>query len=136
MSGKDPEEYLTDDGESILVAGMRWYTKEDSFSLYLNISSHSKKKRGQMKMGQGKDASGKFSRRESVSHVAEIFDLVGMMTPIVATLKVYLHELVTRRWIGTTCCPTNYNSCGNLIFSISTKSRMLSIRGLLSRLTR
>ena len=39
----------------------------------------------------------KLTRRQCVSKSAEIFDIAGLITPITATLKIDLHELVQRK---------------------------------------
>ena len=46
FSGKDPPESLSDDGTSIVVAGMRWFPKEDKISLNLEKLNFTKKRRG------------------------------------------------------------------------------------------
>ena len=42
-SGKDPPESLSDGGKSVVVAGVRWYTKEDLISLNLGKLIFAKK---------------------------------------------------------------------------------------------
>ena len=44
--GHDPPERLSDDGNSIKVAGMKWYPKEDILQLCIGEINFSKKKRG------------------------------------------------------------------------------------------
>ena len=39
----------------------------------------------------------KLTRRQCVSKVAELYDLTGLITPIMATLKMDLHDLVKRK---------------------------------------
>ena len=46
FSKYDPPESLTDDGSSIGVAGMKWYSKEDEISLNIGELNFAKKLRG------------------------------------------------------------------------------------------
>ena len=95
FSGQDPPECLTEDGASVSVAGLKWYTKEDRISLNLGEMTSVKKQRGRRPAGSG-GIPDKLTRRQCVSKVAEVYDLVGKLTPIVAAMKLDLHELVLR----------------------------------------
>ena len=56
-----------------------------------------KKIRGRRPAGSEEGIPDKLTRRQCVSKVAEVYDLVGKLTPITAAMKLDLHELVLRR---------------------------------------
>ena len=94
FSGKDPPDSLSDDGQSIVVAGIRWFPKEDLIALNMGKLIFTKKQRGRKPGDTGIPE--RLTRRHCVSKVSEIYDIVGKMTPITATMKLDLHELVKR----------------------------------------
>ena len=96
LSGEDPLESLTDDGITINVAGMKWYPKEDQLSLNICELNFSKRIRGIRSDDLINQVPEKLTRRHCVSKVAEVFDLTGKVTPLTASMKLDLHELVTR----------------------------------------
>ena len=101
VSGTDPDPSLAkDDGISISVAGHTWYPKEDSFALNVKDLNFARKRRGR-KTSIIKEVPVNLTRRHCASKVAEIYDLTGMLTPITASMKVDLHEQVTRKldWV-------------------------------------
>ena len=97
FSGEDPDESLTDDGVLISVAGMKWFPKEDFLSLNINQLNFSKRTRGKRSNDTIKIILESLTRRHCASKVSEIFDLAGKVTPITASMKLDLRELVTRR---------------------------------------
>ena len=97
MSGEDPPETMSDDGSSVFVAGMKWWPKEDQLSLHIPPMNFSQKRRGKKSTSLINQVPDKLTRRHCVSRAGEIFDLVGLLTPITASLKLDLHELVTRK---------------------------------------
>ena len=96
FSGFDPLKALSEDGESIGVAGMKWYPKKDLISLDINPLCFSKRVRGQQQNSTS-EIPNCLTRRQCVSKVAEIFDLTGMITPLTAAMKLDLHDLVQRK---------------------------------------
>jgi len=46
ISGEDLPSHLTDDGESIGVCGLKWYSKTDEISLCISELNFSQKRRG------------------------------------------------------------------------------------------
>ena len=97
---------LADDGESIVVADIRWYTKDDQILLNLGILNFTKKLRGR----KGEDGSvvpGRLTRRRCTSKVAEIYDLLCKMTPITLQMKLDLHELFPRKLDWDDVIPEN-----------------------------
>ena len=96
FSGKEPPSTLSADNTSINVAGMKWFPKEDMISLDISELNFAKKQRGKKPVQQLNQIPEKLTRRHCVSKVAEIFDLTGRITPITATMKLDLHNLVER----------------------------------------
>ena len=111
-SGKDPPGSLSDDGVSVLVAGIRWFTKEDKISLNMGKLMFAKKQRGR-KVGATNIIPKKLTRRHCVSKVAEIFDIAGKITPITAAMKLDLHELVQRKLDWDDFIPDDLSDAGN-----------------------
>ena len=83
-----------DDGQSIVVAGIGWFPKEDLIALNMGKLIFTKKQRG--RKPEDTDIPERLTRRHCISKVSEIYDIVGKMTPITATMKLDLHELVKR----------------------------------------
>ena len=96
FSGKEPPSTLSADNTSINVAGMKSFPKEDMISLDISELNFAKKQRGKKPVQQLNQIPEKLTRRHCVSKVAEIFDLTGRITPITATMKLDLHNLVER----------------------------------------
>ena len=96
FSGKNPPATLTNDEASINVAGMRWFPKEDLLSLEISELNFAKKCRGKKPSQKQNIIPANITRRHCVSKVSEIFDLTGRITPITATMKLYLDTLVKR----------------------------------------
>ena len=93
ISGQHPPEELTDDGETIHVAGMRWFPKEDILALNINNLNFSKKIRGK-KPTSSANVIPSLTRRHCASKVAEVFDLTGRVAPITASMKIDLQDFV------------------------------------------
>ena len=102
FSKRDPPEALSEDGKSISVGGMKWYSKNDDLQLNINQLDFSKRCRGKHKEPVHQIPEN-LTRRHCVSKVAEIFDLTGIITPITASMKLDLHTLVQRnlKWDDT-----------------------------------
>ena len=96
-SGSHPPADLTKDGVSVNVAGLKWYSKDDKISLEAGDLNFSKKKRGKKSSEAVIGVPENFTRRDCVSKVAELFDLVGKVTPITCAMKLDLRVLVERR---------------------------------------
>ena len=97
FSGKNPPSNLSTDGISIKVAGMKWYTKTDKISLDTGELNFSKRIRGKKLAAKNNQIPQEFTRRDCLSKVAEVFDLVGKATPITCSLKLDLRTLVNRK---------------------------------------
>ena len=76
------------------VAGCKWYPEEDKVSLHISDLNFSKKLRGKKNMNVNNKIPEILTRRDCVGKVAEIFDLTGRATPIVASMKLSLVDLV------------------------------------------
>ena len=96
FSYQKPHESLSSDGESVSVAGLKWLPETDEISIDNPEINFAKKYRGR-KPEQVKEVPQSLTRRQCMSKVAEVFDIAGLVTPITATLKVDLHQLVLRR---------------------------------------
>ena len=97
VSGKDPPSHLTEDGTSVGVGGMRWYSKSDEISLCVPELNFSTKQRGKKSMHATNVIPTVLTRRHCASKVAEVFDITGKISPIVAAMKLDLRELVDRQ---------------------------------------
>ena len=95
FSGNDPPKALSEDGINVNVAGMKWESKSDLLKFDVGPLNFSKRVRG--KKLNDEEFPVCLTRRHCVSKVAEIFDLSGMLTPITASMKIDLHELVVRK---------------------------------------
>lgn len=98
FSGTNPSEMLSDDGITISVAGLKWHSKDDVLSLDIGELNFSKKLRGRKLVNEASfKIPEKLTRRHCTSKVVEIFDLSGKITPLVASIKLDLHELCQRK---------------------------------------
>ena len=97
FSGEEPLESLTDDGETIHVAGMKWFPKDDLMALNIGDLNFAKKQRGKKPTNTANIIPKKLTRRHCASKVAEIFDLTGKVTPLIASMKMDLQQLVSRK---------------------------------------
>ena len=98
FSGEAPLENLSEDGETINCAGMKWLSQRDELQLDVGELNFAKEVRGKMAVSdEGKRIPEKLTRRQVVGKVAEVFDLTGRFTPIIAHMKLDLHELVIRK---------------------------------------
>ena len=82
---------------SISVAGMMWFPLDDLISLDVNTLNFAKNRRGEKPTESENVIPDVITRRHCVSKTAEIFDITGKITPITATMKMEMHELVIRQ---------------------------------------
>ena len=94
FSGEDPPTTLTEDGQMIFVGGMKWFVKEDMISINIGELNFAKKHRGRKPSSTVNVIPSKLTHRHCASKVAEIFDLTGKVSPITASMKLDLQELV------------------------------------------
>ena len=95
FSGKTPLSDLSSDGESINVAGMRWYPESDLIQLDASEINFAKKNRGKLS-SHTMEVPAKLTKRLCAGLVAKCFDITGIITPITAGLKIDLHEFPKR----------------------------------------
>ena len=92
FSGNVPLKSLSGDSESVKVAGIKWVPKSDQIQLDAGELNFTRKNRVK-KDGNGvKGIPSKLTRRHCVSKVAEIYDLIGKVTPITAGFKLDLRK--------------------------------------------
>ena len=87
-SGSHPPEHLAnEDGISVNVGGLIWFSKDDVITLKISDNPGKKKRSKKGKLD------GKLVRRDCVSAVYGIFDPKGLAAPIVCGFKIDLHDL-------------------------------------------
>ena len=97
ISGSDPPEHLTEDGEAIFVGGLKWFPKGDYLKLNIGDFNFSKKLRGRKAQSDPGKVPDNLTRRDCVGKVSEVFDPLGKVAPIIGGMKIDMHELVTRK---------------------------------------
>ena len=95
---------------------MKWYPKNDVVSLNIAPLNFSKNRRGKKPTDADNVIPAKITRRHCASKVAEIFDLVWKVTLLTASMKLDLHELVTRKLDWDDCIPEDLRSVWMSIF--------------------
>ena len=107
-TGVKPSTTVSDDGVSVLVAGMQWFPEMDSISIRVPPLHFGKRRRGKLDknteffhtVGDSKDIDRleKFcpvlTRRICASKAASIFDLMGLLAPVLAGVKLLMSETV------------------------------------------
>ena len=93
-SGSLPPDELTKDGVSVKVAGAKWFSKPDKISLESGDMGFSTKSKGKKSSERTVGVPENLTRVQCASKVAELFDLVGLATPITFGWKVDLRTLV------------------------------------------
>ena len=87
FSGKPPPEHLSPDGIHINVTGYKWDSENDTIQLDIGELNFVSKQQGKKPVAEDAKRVPKIlTRRHCVSKVAEIFDIVGKLTPITAGL--------------------------------------------------
>ena len=72
------------------------FPREDLISLDMSELNFAKKRRGK-KTSSINHVPENLSKRHCVSKVGKIFDFTGIVTPLVAGMKIELHELTNRK---------------------------------------
>ena len=109
FSGTKPINQLSNDGESIHVAGMKWYSESDLLKLDVGPIDFSKRIRGKH-VPSCHEVPSNLTRRQCLSKVSEVFDLTGLITPLTASMKLDLHTLVERKLNWDDVIPTDLRS--------------------------
>ena len=97
FAGRKPPENLSDNSDSIKVAGMNWFPEKDVLQLCTGDMNFDKKKRGKKNNEKRGIIPDKLTKRQCVGKVAEVFDLCGKVTPIIAGMKLDLRILHQRK---------------------------------------
>ena len=94
FSREEPPQTLSDDGDTIHIAGLKWFVKSDEISLNISEINFAKKVRGKKPSKATNIIPAKLTRRHCASKVAEVFDLTGRVAPLIASMKIDLQQLV------------------------------------------
>ena len=98
FSGSPPASNLSNDGKTIKILGIVWDPEQDLLSLDIDELNFSKKQRGKKSNSEeAKKIPPILTHSICLSKVSEIFDIVGLITPLTAAMKIDLHELVVRK---------------------------------------
>ena len=98
---------------------MKWFPEDDQISLDISELNFAKKSRGKKpNLNSAKIVPERLTRRHCVSKVAEIFDIVGRITPITAAVKLDLHQLVHRGLDRDDAIPENLRPIWSLHFKM------------------
>ena len=92
FSGRDPDENLSTDNKSVKVGGLKWFTKEDFLMFNVGELNFSKKVRGR-KTGNKVGIPEILTKRDCVGKVAELYDPLGKITPLIAGMKLDISNL-------------------------------------------
>ena len=107
FSGQKPPELMSSDGESINVAGFRWFSEKDRVSLNIKETNFEKKHRGRKPKLTSKGIPEKLNRTHCTSPVHGVFDLVGRVAPLLAEMKLDLHDLAKMKLNWQDSLPDN-----------------------------
>ena len=94
FSGKPPLEELSKDGVTVSVAGMVWKPEPDVILYDVKELSFVRRKRGR-KPDIQIEIPERLTRRQCMGKVAELFDITGKVTPIIAHMKLDIRTLLT-----------------------------------------
>ncbi|XP_066910448.1 uncharacterized protein [Clytia hemisphaerica] len=97
ISGENPPSHLTEDGISVGVGGMKWFSKSDELSLSIPDLNFAPKRRGKKSSNSTNLIPDVLTRRHCLSKVGEIFDITGKIVPLIAAMKIDLRELTDRQ---------------------------------------
>ena len=97
FSGRNPPEHMSSDGESVGVGGLKWASKADLISLKVPELNFNRKNRGRKSTKFDSKIPEKFTKRNCVSRVAEVFDPLGRVAPLISGFKIDIHELSLRK---------------------------------------
>ena len=97
FSGSPPPSDMSVDGKFIRVMGIKWDPEEDLIQLDISELNFSKKQRGRKSdTEEAKKIPSILTHSICLSKVCEIYDIVGLVTPITAGMKIDLHDFVVR----------------------------------------
>ena len=93
VSGEDPPEFLSDGREYILVGGVKWFPKGDFISMNIGELNFSRRVRGKKSKKNIGIVPELLTKRNCVSRSAELFDVIGLLAPIIGGIKLDISEL-------------------------------------------
>ena len=82
--GSDPDVHSSADGKSINVGGLKWYSQEDKIGINVSKLNFEKKLRGRKSANGDGALPEKITKRDCASKVAELFDPLGRIVPLIA----------------------------------------------------
>ena len=93
-SGEDPSEDLSTDGKTVMIGGLKWFTKDDKIAINVQDFNFAKKIRGKKIPNARPDIIPEvLTKRDCVSKCAELFDPLGRISPIIAGMKLDINLL-------------------------------------------
>ena len=92
FSGENPDVNLSGEQKYITVGGLKWYSKEDFLMLNINELNFAKKIRGR-KCQNMTQIPTFLTMRDCVRKVAELFDPLGSIVPLIAGMKLDISSL-------------------------------------------
>ena len=92
FSGEDPDVNLSGEQKYITVGGLKWDSKEDFLMLNINELNFAKKIRGR-KCRDMTEIPKNLTMRDCVRKVAELFDPLGSIVPLIASMKLDISSL-------------------------------------------
>ena len=95
FSGSDHPEHLTETVDAVTVEGLKWFPKGDFISINCGEINFAKRERERKAGVQKGIIPDNLTKRDCAGKVAEVFDLLGRVTPIICGMKLDLHELNT-----------------------------------------
>ena len=95
FSGEPPPEVMSNGADFLLVGGLKWFSEGDFVGLNVNELNFSKKVRGK----KGVDGVGIvpeiLTKTNCVSRASEVFDIQGLVAPVLGGIKIDVSELHT-----------------------------------------
>ena len=125
VSGSKPPANLSSDGEFISVAGLKSFPESDLLALDPSELNFGRKERGKKSNQLLDKISENLTRRQFVGKVAEVFDILGRVTPITAGMKIDLRALIHRKLDWDDKIPNDLRGLWKTNFELT---RDLSIR--------
>ena len=92
---------------------MKWYHKKDHISLNASILNFDHKKMEKKSSAMNNQIPCEFTRRDGVARVAEVFDILGKITPIISGFKYDLRTLIPRKLDWDDKIPNDLQALGS-----------------------
>ena len=115
MSGEKPTDIVSEDGSRVLVGGSEWFPELDSFSIRIPLIHFGKSRRGRLSkdtkffrssgdheedLKMIEEFCPKLTRRICASKAASVYDIRGLLAPVLAGTKNLMRDTVkeTEGW--------------------------------------